>query len=323
MKISTIKKLFVTTLFCIMGLQSYAQDFVGIRIDVIGSRYSDKMWLFTQAECTTNFDNGWDGYKMIGTNTYAPQIYAVETGGNFQVDAISNFDGTTIAFRPGEDKQYTFSFYSENLASVYQKLYLVDLVTNKTIDIRNSGTLYTFSVDKTIDPLLRFKIVTSLPEVPVVVETPPVVEPTDTVVAVVPPVAVTPVDPIMTPDPVVVNNDKENKGKKGNIDLKDKKDNKIYKDNRDNKGNKDSKDDKDKKDKKLKITCAKRTIIIDNQGKGKGSLKIYNAITGRLGQTAQINSNDLTIIESNVPTGTYVINGVTSDDDVSVTVIIK
>ena len=34
-------------------------------IDVQGTRFNDRMWIFSVPECTPYFDNGWDGYKMF------------------------------------------------------------------------------------------------------------------------------------------------------------------------------------------------------------------------------------------------------------------
>jgi hypothetical protein len=130
------------------------------RIDVNGSRFSDKMWIFTDPACSHNFDNGWDGAKFLGS-TLAPQIYAMENEGDYQVNSVDNINNTNIGFLAGEDTNYTLKFTHENSTSQYSSLYLVDLQENTTTDITASGTTYTFSAVQTSQPVNRFKIVTS------------------------------------------------------------------------------------------------------------------------------------------------------------------
>jgi hypothetical protein len=302
-------------------MQANSQDLTGVQIEAIGSRYYDQLWCFSVPACTRGFNNGWDAYKVVVPDSSAPQIYAIEECGNFQMDAIPDFNNTYIGFKPGEDSQYTLSFTVQNLSMYYQQLYLVDLVENKTIDIYTTGTTYTFTVNAATDPLKRFQLITSLPVDPVI---PPV--PIDTVVVVVvPPV---PVDTVVIPpvpvvDPINNNDNHDSKDNKDCKDNKDKKDNKDCKDKNDKKDNKDCKDNKEKNDNKLKITCSKRTITIDNPGKGKGKIKIYNALTGRITHDTQFNADGKTIIQSNAPSGTYVIEGSNTTEKVSVSVIIQ
>lgn|ERR1035437_3372659 len=93
-------------------------------IEVKGTRYSDIMWIITDQACTHKFDNGWDGYKMSGSSL-TPQIYAMESDGNYQVNSIDDINNTNIGFQTGEDSIYTLVFNHQNLASRYKALYLV------------------------------------------------------------------------------------------------------------------------------------------------------------------------------------------------------
>jgi hypothetical protein len=129
-------------------------------IDVIGSRFSDKLWLFTEQSCTPYFDNGWDGPKAIGS-AYAPQLYAIEADGIYQVNSVSDINNTELGFQAGEDTNYTLTFTHQNTSIVYPELYLVDLKESKTIDISQSGTQYSFTATPTTAPEKRFKIITS------------------------------------------------------------------------------------------------------------------------------------------------------------------
>lgn len=292
MKTSTLKSLLVTLALMLVASQSYSQDYTGTRIDVNGSRYTDQMWVFAISSCTRGYDNGWDAYKMLGLSV-APQIMAMEESGNYQVDAVPDYNNTVIGFKAGEDTQYTLTFTNDNLTLKYDHLYLVDLVANDTIDVSATGSKYTFNVEPTTVPVKRFVMITSLPvvvpptpEVPVVVPEEPIVVDTVVVVPVDTVVVEVPVEePVVVP---VIDNNK-----------------------------------KDKKDKKIKITNSKRMIAIENQSNSKGKVKIINAMTGRKVKETQFNSNGITNIETDVPAGTYVIEATTATDEISTTIVIR
>ncbi len=129
-------------------------------IDVKGSRFSDRMWIFSIPQCTTGFDNGWDGFKMFGSSV-APQIYAMEEAGNFQVNSVPDINNTYIGFRAGEDTIYTLTFTNYFVATRYQELYLVDLLENKTINIFETGAQYTFVAKRSDSLEKRFKIIST------------------------------------------------------------------------------------------------------------------------------------------------------------------
>ena len=128
------------------------------RIDVKGSNYADRMWIFTTPACTRGFDNGWDGRKLFGS-CLAPQIYAMEEDGNYQVNAVDDINNTILGFKPGVDTVYTLTFTHQNKDSRYQKLYLMDLTENKTIEITNTGSQYTFNSGLGVAAESRFKII--------------------------------------------------------------------------------------------------------------------------------------------------------------------
>jgi hypothetical protein len=175
-------------------------------IDVQGTRFNDRMWIFSVPECTPYFDNGWDGYKMFGS-MYNPQLFAMGEDGNYQVYSVNDLTNSYLGFRAGEDSVYTLTFNHEFIETRYQHLYLVDLVENKTVDVFVAGSKYTFSAPRTAEPVKRFQLITSLPGVPevvaVVVPTPIVPIVTPEVPVVVPEVPV--VVPVIVPEvPVVV-----------------------------------------------------------------------------------------------------------------------
>jgi hypothetical protein len=127
------------------------------RIDVKGVFYADRMWIFTNESCTRGFDNGWDGRKFFGS-TLAPQVFAMEADGNYQINAVDDINNTDIGFKAGADEEYTFTFTHNNIETLYPALYLLDLHENKTVDITQNGTEYSFLASSA--PVSRFKIVT-------------------------------------------------------------------------------------------------------------------------------------------------------------------
>ncbi len=134
-------------------------DLISTRIDLTGQHYSDRMWIFTEPSCTRNFDNGWDGRKMLGSSL-APQIYAMEPDGDYQVNSVSDMNNTDLAFQAGDEVEYTLKFTHENVQRQYAGVYLVDLVENKTVDVSQNGSTYTFATAQSDEPAKRFKILT-------------------------------------------------------------------------------------------------------------------------------------------------------------------
>ncbi len=311
MKTITLKSVIVSLMIVLSLTQISAQDLVGFRIDVLGSRYSDQLYLFSVPTCTCNFDNGWDGFKMIGTNSLAPIIYAEEPGGKFQVDAIPDFNETQIAFKAGEDSEYILSFFTQNLSRFYSSLYLVDLVENKTINLMTPGITYTFSVESTTAPVIRFKIITQLPVVEVPADTTviedPVIDPatptpTDTIIVedpiidpVIDPVTPTPTDTLIVENPV---------------------EDPVITDPTDN-GN----GDKDKKDKKIKIKVSKKHISIENDSDNNGLVRIMDAKIGMIVKEYTFKRDGTTEIEVNVSAGIYVIQAATQEEETSVSTV--
>jgi hypothetical protein len=131
---------------------------IGTMIDVIGTNYSDRMWLLDNAACTRNFDNGYDGPKMLGFAEVS-QLYGMEEDGIYQIDAVNDLNNTYLGFQPGTETSFKLVFKHQNTDLKYSQLYLVDLVANTTTDITQSGTEYQFTSTAN-DATKRFKIVT-------------------------------------------------------------------------------------------------------------------------------------------------------------------
>lgn len=149
----------VLALILIPILAIAQETLTSIRIDVKGMRYSDRMWVFAVEGTTRGFDNGWDAYKMIGTSTKIPTMYAAEETANLQIDAVPDINNTWIAFKAGEDSVYTLTFNNVLIENKYRQVLLFDSVANTTVDITATGTKYSFKVQKTVAPVKRFKLI--------------------------------------------------------------------------------------------------------------------------------------------------------------------
>jgi len=128
------------------------------RIDVTGSRFSDRMWIFTNPACSHRLDNGYDGEKFIGSYV-VPQIYAMEDDGIYQVNSVDDMNNTYLGFQAGIDTLYRLTFTHLNMNLKYSRVFLVDSVAQKTTDITPNGSIYTFAALSTDTVIKRFKIV--------------------------------------------------------------------------------------------------------------------------------------------------------------------
>lgn len=103
------------------------------------SAIADNMYLLERDDFKPEFDNGWDGTKILG-EAFAPQLYAIHGDNKYAVDATPELDGTEIGFKAGTNNyEYTFSFeYDDD-----EPLYLYDKETQDFTRISNEAT-YTF-----------------------------------------------------------------------------------------------------------------------------------------------------------------------------------
>jgi len=293
MKTITFKSLLVTSILLLLELQGFAQ-LVGIRIDVQSANLSDKMWVFSIPSCTRLFDNGYDGFKMFGS-PIAPQIYAAEEAGNFQIDAIPDLNNTFIGFIAGMDSTYTLTITSQYLSNLYQRLYLIDSIAHKTIDIFNNGVTYTFTATNK-SAINRFKLVTSLPTPPsITIDTIP------SIPDIIPPTVATVTDSVNS-NPLVVS---PTTTIPASI---------VYGTN--------IKNGKNDIQQKLKIYNYGETLYIENHGKN-GKIKIYNAYNGKIIKDFNFNADGITMIQSGVPKGSYIINGYTPTEKMNKIILVE
>lgn len=139
--------------------EKLSTDKAWTRIDLKGQHYSDQLWIFTDSTCSRKFNNGWDGHKLFGSSI-APQLFAMEADGNYQINAVADMNNTDLGFQAGEEKEFTLKFTHENTDSHYTNIYLFDLVAKTTTDITVNGTEYKFTAEPNTKVAKRFKIIT-------------------------------------------------------------------------------------------------------------------------------------------------------------------
>ena len=107
---------------------------------------ADELYLFEREDFTSAFDNGWDGYKILG-ESFAPQLYAVNGESILAIDATPEMDNTVVGFKAGTlANEYTFAFdYNDD-----EPLYLYDKDLNLFTQITSEAT-YTFTTDDTAE----------------------------------------------------------------------------------------------------------------------------------------------------------------------------
>lgn len=112
-----------------------------------GDTEVDRLWLFTEANCTKNFDNGWDGRKMLSSKT--AQIYAIGDDDVYQMSTNADIDNTVIGLTPiAGTSTYTIKFRHNNADSQqYQKMFVTDLSNGQTFDVTNDSTDITITTD--------------------------------------------------------------------------------------------------------------------------------------------------------------------------------
>lgn len=110
-------------------------------IDICGSRYNDRLWLFTNPECTRAYDNGWDARKIQETASRAPEIFSNASTDRYQIDCDSTLNMKEFGIKAGEDSIYTLVIKRHGATS---PLYLLDKTTKELTDITADSTSFTF-----------------------------------------------------------------------------------------------------------------------------------------------------------------------------------
>ena len=129
-------------------------EFSYMTVDVTGAGGVDRVWLFSQPETSHRFDNGWDGEKILLATGIV--LYADGETGKYQVNTAADLDETYLAFRAGNESDYTLKIDKKNLNG-YETLYLQDLMTGTEINLSAVDTaLYQFTASNGQNAEKRF-----------------------------------------------------------------------------------------------------------------------------------------------------------------------
>ena len=130
-----------------------------LQIHISGRRFADVVHLYRNADCTYDFDNGWDGTKLFG-DASAVQLFVEHDLRRFAVSTQPHFDGTRLGMLRGEDDTYTLRFQYDGT----ETLYLYDSETDRYTPVTNEAT-YTFTTLST-EVEHRFLLTATAPENP-------------------------------------------------------------------------------------------------------------------------------------------------------------
>lgn len=130
-----------------------------LHIHISGRRFADVVHLYRNADCTYDFDNGWDGTKLFG-DASAVQLFVEHDLRRFAVSTQPHFDGTRLGMLRGEDDTYILRFQYDGT----ETLYLYDSETDRYTPVTNEAT-YTFTTLST-EVEHRFLLTATAPETP-------------------------------------------------------------------------------------------------------------------------------------------------------------
>ena len=139
------------------------KPYIYTTLTIMGGDNIDKIWIFTDDECTPDYDNGWDGRKIISDDKKL-NIYATQSSEQFQIHSTNNMNGTSIGVIPAIDQEiYTLYVRHNNTDLQYNQIYLYDNITRNFIDITSDKSTYSF-ISSAGDIQDRFKIIATTSE---------------------------------------------------------------------------------------------------------------------------------------------------------------
>lgn len=126
-------------------------------MDVIGEESADRVWIFQQSSATHDFDNGWDGRKLLEDGI--AQLYVNATDDSeLQVATVPELKGVALGFIPDKNGKYTLEF---SLLGQLKgaDIYLHDALNGTTTKVGERQS-YSFSAKKS-DSQNRFSLTSS------------------------------------------------------------------------------------------------------------------------------------------------------------------
>lgn len=121
-----------------------------------GDQWSDQVYLASVPGTSSEYDNGWDAYKMRTASV--DQIYVVnEQNEIFQTSSAEDINNTLIVLdRQTKNEKFSLRFLLSDMDNLYQEIYLEDL-EEKTLVRIYDGFIYNFQSSSNT-PQTRFKV---------------------------------------------------------------------------------------------------------------------------------------------------------------------
>ena len=133
----------------VIGAQNNNSQLPSLVMDVIGDESADRVWIFKKQGSSHNFNNGWDGRKMLEDGI--AQLYVNATDDSkLQVATVPELNSVSLGFIADTDGEYTFEFAQMGQLKGTD-IYLHDAVTGTTHEIED-GKSYSFTAKKGESP---------------------------------------------------------------------------------------------------------------------------------------------------------------------------
>lgn len=134
-------------------MDASAPRVASITVDVASEKSMDRLWLVEHEDATENFDNDFDGEKMLTAG--AAQLYA-EGAQNLQVSTTKHLTRANLSFIPADKaERYELKFHLDGF-NASDEFVLLDKRTGAETKI-NDGDKYSFIADRN-DKRQRFAI---------------------------------------------------------------------------------------------------------------------------------------------------------------------
>lgn len=141
----------------IIGVRNGSEEAGYLKVKLEGKTSADVLWMIETPEATDNFDDGYDGSKLVGLSSSAA-IFAQEEDNNLQVKSSNSIIDKAFCFQANKDKKYKLTIVKSNLDK-YADLQLLDLKTKTLTPVGRDTTVYSFTSEDNGDIDKRFMFV--------------------------------------------------------------------------------------------------------------------------------------------------------------------
>lgn len=121
------------------------QQLPSLVMDVIGEESADRVWIFQKEGTSHNFNNGWDGRKMLEDDIAQLYVSALDDS-KLQVATVPQLDSLSLGFIADIDGKYTFEFAQMGQLKGTD-IYLHDAVTGITQQVGDEQS-YSFTAKR-------------------------------------------------------------------------------------------------------------------------------------------------------------------------------